>query len=58
MKNLKKISREELRSFKGGGFITKCTGKEEGAFCDWISASGYGTGTCGYDGSIFRCIPD
>ncbi|MCW3159815.1 bacteriocin-like protein [Chryseobacterium oryctis] len=58
MKNLKKISRNDLKEIKGNGFITKCTGKEEGAFCDWVSAGGYGTGSCGYQGSIFICIPD
>ncbi|WP_336958061.1 bacteriocin-like protein [Chryseobacterium contaminans] len=58
MKNLKKISRGQLQSIKGSGFINNCKGKEEGAFCDWVSASGYGTGTCDGTGNLYGCIPD
>ncbi|WKD85752.1 hypothetical protein KCTC32516_01098 [Polaribacter huanghezhanensis] len=54
----KSLSKAEQKSINGGGFITKCT--EVGAFCDWISGSGYGTGTCQYNSSTneLMCEPN
>lgn len=42
----KALSKAEQKNVTGGGFINRC--KNEGDFCDWISAGGYGSGYCEY----------
>ncbi|WP_428742079.1 hypothetical protein [Tenacibaculum sp.] len=52
----KVLNKVNQQNINGGGFINKC--KNDGDFCDWISQSGYGTGTCGYMNGMLMCIPD
>ncbi|MCT4699673.1 hypothetical protein [Tenacibaculum haliotis] len=40
----KALNKVEQKTINGGGIITKCTNL--GDFCDFVSGSGYGTGTC------------
>lgn len=66
MKNLKKISREELKSINGGGFsigigdVFACFGHKEGDQCRLPNNGGFGgppiIGTCKREGIVLTCI--